>query len=83
VVGAWTGAFGAVWAQAALRTVLPTIGARTLRTVVACRHASEGFDVGGPLDDDEVREELGRAVTDLVAAVRARTETQAAVPFAA
>jgi chromate reductase len=83
VVGASTGAFGAVWAQAELRKVLSTIGARTLPNEVACRQASERFDEAGRLVDDEVREELGRAVTDLVAAVRARTETQAAVPFAA
>ncbi|MGH3010921.1 MAG: NADPH-dependent FMN reductase [Gaiellaceae bacterium] len=49
VVGASTGAFGAVWAQAELRKVLSTIGARTLDVEVACRHAAERFDENGRL----------------------------------
>ena len=44
VVGASTGAFGAVWAQAELRKVLSTIGARTLPNEVSCRQAAERFD---------------------------------------
>ena len=83
VVGASTGAFGAVWAQAELRKVLSTIGARTLDVEVACRHAAERFDESGRLLDDEIRAELGEAVDELVAATRARAEAQAAVPFAA
>jgi chromate reductase len=82
VVGASTGAFGAVWAQAELRKVLATIGARTLQTEVACRHAAEHFDESGRLFDDEVRAELAEAVAELVGAVHARAETQA-VPIAA
>ncbi len=83
VVGASTGAFGAVWAQAELRKVLSTIGARTLDVEVACRHAAERFDESGRLLDDEIRAELAEAVDELVAATRARAEAQAAVPFAA
>jgi chromate reductase, NAD(P)H dehydrogenase (quinone) len=83
VVGASTGAFGAVWAQAEVRKVLSTIGARTLDAEVACRHAAERFDESGRLLDDEIRAELGEAVGQLVAATRARAEAQAAVPFAA
>ena len=40
VVGASTGAFGAVWAQAEIRKVLSTIGARTLPNEVSCRQAA-------------------------------------------
>ena len=47
VVGASTGAFGAVWAQAELRKVLSTIGARTLPNEVSCRQAAERFDEDG------------------------------------
>ena len=81
VVGASTGAFGAVWAQAELRKVLATIGARALPAEVACRHAAERFDEGGRLVDEDVRAELADAVADLVAAVRAREDS--AIPFAA
>jgi chromate reductase len=81
VVGASTGAFGAVWAQAELRKVLATIGARALPTEVACRHAAERFDERGRLADEGVRAELADAVAELVAAARAREES--AVAFAA
>jgi chromate reductase len=83
VVGASTGAFGAVWAQAELRKILSTIGARTLDLEVACRQAADRFDENGLLLDDEVRQELRQVVDELVAATRARAEAQAAVPFAA
>jgi chromate reductase len=83
VVGASTGAFGAVWAQAELRKVLSTIGARTLPNEVACRQAAERFGEDGRLLDEDVRTELAEAVSDLIEAVRARAEAQAAVPFAA
>jgi chromate reductase len=83
VVGASTGAFGAVWAQAELRKVLSTIGARTLPDEVAVRQASERFDEEGRLLDEDVRAALAEALTDLVEAARAREKAQAAVPFAA
>jgi chromate reductase, NAD(P)H dehydrogenase (quinone) len=82
VVGASTGAFGAVWAQAELRKVLSTIGARTLPNEVAVRHADSCFE-DGRLVDEGVRAQLAEAVADLVTAARARAEAQAAVPFAA
>ena len=83
VVGASTGAFGAVWAQAELRKVLSTIGARTLPNEVALRQAGERFDEEGRLVDAEVRDELAEAVAELVEAVRAREKAQTAVPVAA
>jgi chromate reductase len=81
VVGASTGAFGAVWAQAELRKVLSTIGARTLPHEVAVRQAAERFDAEGTLLDDEVRAGLAEIVAALVEAVREREK--ASVPFAA
>jgi len=83
VIGASTGAFGAVWAQAELRKVLATIGARVLETEVAARHVAEHFDENGRLLDEGLCAELAEAVDELAAAVRARAEAQAAVAFAA
>jgi chromate reductase len=72
VVGASTGAFGAVWSQAQLRKVLATMGARVLAGEVACRNAAASFDEDGRLLDDRVRDEVARLVAELVDAVRAR-----------
>ena len=58
VVGASTGAFGAVWAQAELRKVLATAGARVVEGDVAVGHAHERFDANGVLMDDNLREQL-------------------------
>jgi chromate reductase len=74
VVGASTGAFGAVWSQAELRKVLAAIGARVLECEVACRHAAASFDEEGRLVDEEARAQLGEAVEQLVDAARAREE---------
>jgi chromate reductase, NAD(P)H dehydrogenase (quinone) len=82
VVGASTGAFGAVWAQAELRKVLSTIGARTLPNEVAVRHADTCFE-DGRLIDDGVRAQLAETLDDLVAATRARAEARAGAPYAA
>jgi chromate reductase, NAD(P)H dehydrogenase (quinone) len=83
VVGASTGAFGAVWAQAELRKVLGTIGARVLDTELAGRQAAERFDEDGRLLDEGLRADLADLVTELVGAVQGRAEAQAALPFAA
>src|SRR5881409_651076 len=49
VIGAITGAYGALWAQAELRKVLGTIGARVLPEGVALAYAHDGFDASGRL----------------------------------
>jgi chromate reductase len=72
IVGASTGAFGAVWAQAELRKVLAAAGARVVEGEVALGHAPARFDDDGYLVDDNVREELEEVVTALVASVRER-----------
>jgi chromate reductase len=51
VIGASTGMFGAVWAQAELRKVLAAAGARVLEVELALGHAHEQLDAAGhPLD---------------------------------
>jgi chromate reductase len=83
VVGASTGAFGAVWSQAELRKVLAAIGARVLECEVACRHAAASFDEHGRLIEDEVRAQLAEAVDRLVEAVQARREARLTASVAA
>ena len=74
VVGASTGAFGAVWAQAELRKVLAAIGARVVEAEVAVGHAPTRFDEDGTLVDEDLREQLGEVVEALVSAVAERHE---------
>ena len=51
VIGASTGMFGAVWAQAELRKVLGAMGARVVETEVAVGHADSRFE-DGRLNDE-------------------------------
>ena len=66
VVGASTGMFGGVWAQAELRKVLATAGARVIEDGVAVGRAHEQFDVDGALTDDELRAQLGVVLETLI-----------------
>jgi chromate reductase len=68
VVGASTGLFGAVWAQAELRKVLQTIGARVVDRELPLVQAHERFDEDGRLAEAEMREELAEHVGALVQA---------------
>jgi chromate reductase len=72
VVGASTGAFGAVWAQAELRKVLAATGARVVDAEVAVGHAHERIGADGILADEPLSEQLAEVVADLVAVTRAR-----------
>jgi chromate reductase len=74
VVGASTGAFGAVWAQAELRKVLAAIGARVVDGEVAVGHAHERFDAGGRLVDEALGGTLAEVVEALVEEARVRAE---------
>jgi chromate reductase len=78
VVGASTGAFGAVWAQAELRKVLAAIGARVTEGEVAVGHAHDRFDEEGHLVDEQIRGALEAVLGELVAAVREREAALAA-----
>src|SRR6266852_8573092 len=71
VVGASTGAFGAVWAQAELRKVLAALGARVLDLELPVPHAHTRFDERG-LTDDWIRASLAEAVEALAAETRER-----------
>jgi chromate reductase len=72
VIGASTSAFGAAWAQADLRRVLATIGARVVETDLVLPFAHERFDEQGRLVDAEARARLATAVKALLDAVAAR-----------
>jgi chromate reductase len=74
VVGASTGAFGAVWSQAELRKVLAATGARVVEGEVAVGHAPNRFDEDGRLVDENLLEQLEEVVAGLVAAAAARCQ---------
>jgi chromate reductase len=65
VIGASTGMFGAVWAQAELRKVLASAGARVLDAELPVPAAHTRFDEGCRLADDEIRERLAEIVQTL------------------
>jgi chromate reductase len=65
VVGASTGMFGAVWAQAETRKVLGALGAKVLDAELPVPLAHERFDESGALVDDDVRAGLREIVRDL------------------
>jgi chromate reductase len=64
VIGASTGSFGSVWAQADTRKVLGIAGARVIECDVAVPHALERFGDGGLLDL-ELRAQLGELMRRL------------------
>jgi chromate reductase, NAD(P)H dehydrogenase (quinone) len=70
VVGASTGLFGAVWAQAEARKVLTTIGAEVLEHELPVGMAHEAFDPDGTLRDPLQAKMLRDAVGALCAACR-------------
>ena len=65
VVGASTGMFGAVWAQAETRKVLGALGARVLDRELPVPLAHDRFDEAGTLVDDDVRAALRELVHEL------------------
>ena len=67
-IGASTGMFGAVWAQAELRKVLGAMGARVIETELPVARAHEML-IGGKLDlPPEQSEQLEELLAELVAA---------------
>jgi chromate reductase, NAD(P)H dehydrogenase (quinone) len=70
VIGASTGMFGAVWAQAELRKVLATTGARVVEGEVAVGHAHTRFNEDGRLNDQDLEEEMREVVHLLLATAR-------------
>lgn len=76
VIGASTGIFGAIWAQAELRKVLSAIGARVVDREFAVGQVAER--VGGSIDDQELLVQLDEVVAELAAAVREREAVRSA-----
>lgn len=66
VVGASTGLFGAVWAQAEARKVLATIGANVLERELPVGQAHDAWAPDGTLLDPDLRAALGEIVRELV-----------------
>ena len=66
VVGASTGAFGATWAQAELRKVLGSAGARVVDGEVALGHAMDRFDQNGRLNDENLEDQVHEVVQTLL-----------------
>jgi chromate reductase, NAD(P)H dehydrogenase (quinone) len=58
VLGASTGMFGAVWAQAELRKVAAALGARVIDREFPLANANTAFTQDGELLDPELRQEL-------------------------
>jgi chromate reductase, NAD(P)H dehydrogenase (quinone) len=67
VVGASTGMFGAVWAQAEVRKALATSGARVIETELPVGHADEAFTDDGRLVDNDMRDRYVEIVDELIA----------------
>ena len=67
VIGASTGSFGALWAQAEVRKVLGSIGARVVDVELPVPGAEEAFG-GNRLADEELQRRLARIVAELVEA---------------
>ncbi|HEX7291330.1 MAG TPA: NADPH-dependent FMN reductase [Conexibacter sp.] len=71
VIGASTGLFGAVWAQAEARKVLRTIGAHVLERELPVGQADDAFDASGRLRDPDARAALAAIVDELRATAAA------------
>jgi chromate reductase len=69
VVGASTGMFGAVWAQAELRKVAAALGARVIDREFPLANADEAFTPTGELVDPVLRQELQDLGEELCGAV--------------
>jgi chromate reductase len=69
VIGASTGMFGAVWAQAELRKVLASAGARVAEVELAVGHAHEHLDLAGHPSDPAQAEALRDSVGILLGEV--------------
>jgi chromate reductase, NAD(P)H dehydrogenase (quinone) len=74
VIGASTGLFGAVWAQAEVRKVLKASGAHVVEAEVPVGMADSAFTDEGELADPELAARLGDVLGDLLREVSAPAE---------
>lgn len=72
VVGASTGMFGAVWAQAELKKVLAATGARVQDSDLPVSQAPTRFDETGLLIDEDLRARLAEILEELLVVARPR-----------
>jgi chromate reductase, NAD(P)H dehydrogenase (quinone) len=70
VVGASTGLFGALWAQAEVRRVAAHLGARVVERELPIGQAHEAFHAHGGLQDEDLAAALGDVVVALADEVR-------------
>jgi chromate reductase len=77
VIGASTGLFGAVWAQAEVRKTLKASGAHVLESELPVGMADGAFTEDGGLADPDLAERLHDLVSDLVREVAAPVEQSA------
>jgi chromate reductase len=77
VIGASTGLFGAVWAQAEVRKALKASGAHVLENELPVGMADGAFDLDGSLADPELGARLGDLLGDLCREIRAPVEQSA------
>jgi chromate reductase, NAD(P)H dehydrogenase (quinone) len=78
VVGASTGMFGAVWAQAEIRKALAASGARVIEKDLPVGHADEAFTDDGRLADAELCERFVEMLDELIALAEQVGEPQRA-----
>ena len=67
VVGASTGMFGAVWAQAEVRKTAAASGARIVDKDLPIGHADQAITDDGRLADSELRERYVEIIDELIA----------------
>ena len=77
VMGASTGLFGAVWAQAEVRKALKASGAHVLEAELPVGMADGAFEADDSLSDPELTARLGDLLGDLVREVGAPVEQSA------
>jgi len=74
VIGASTGLFGAVWAQAEVRKTMKASGAHVLESELPVGMADYAFADDGALSDPELTQRLKELLADLVREVTAPVE---------
>ena len=78
VIGASSGMFGAVWAQAELRKVLGASGARVTEGEVAVGHGGERFDENGRLNEPNLAQEVHEVIATLLGDAQSAKTSQLA-----
>jgi chromate reductase len=74
VIGACTGLFGAVWAQAEVRETMKACGGYVLESELPVGMADDAFADDGSLQDPELTQRLKDLLADLVREVTAPVE---------